>query len=449
MILTVHPDSRRLTLTDQGADIGCADLPAALNQVRLHWCWHQTIAQMPKWSVVAADPSCAEARDIIEDRMAEIMLDLGNSTLDTWIGARNALRNQHQDEPKQNDLPRLTGRTVIALASGPSANLDRVRQIQHQGAVVVCADSIYRGAVAAGISPDYVCVLERDERIAEYVPADICATCTLVAPPVIDPVIAAPWKGRRVWWWQAIDGLYQAIGPGIPMMPTGRSAGTFAVAVACALKPERVVLMGHDLVMQGETSHATAAGMVPAVAHVRDVVNEHNTYHRPAELRCHDGKYRPSTLFWSGCRTDIETIISQNHQKCTTEAAESAYIVGVGLADTEICPHFSQFSRYSSKITGEMMRNINAFLSDPPPHGYDEPSYIAEAAAHDPANWPDIDQSARDVLRYVLAPAFHAMSIRSARIPDRMEALRSSVSLLRRRVRETLVMVAHDLRAMS
>jgi hypothetical protein len=286
------------------------------------------IATMPSITVTA-DPGCERERDAMEASLAEMMLEIGNSSGDNIVGLRHALINPHACEPKQDTLTGIAaGREVICLASGPSAHdlMPWIVERQAMGAIVVCADSIFRGAVGAGIAPDFVCVLERDERMAAMVPPDLCVQSTLVCPPVVHPSVAAGWNGRRVWVWQTSSLLYDGIGPGIPKIGTGRSAGTLAAQISVLMKPARIILVGHDLCEIGQASHAGAAESLSSTAHQADLANPGNTYHRRAVVACVDGQTRPSTMFWRGCLADLAAILRHSHAECWNASPHGALI---------------------------------------------------------------------------------------------------------------------------
>jgi hypothetical protein len=140
------------------------------------------------------------------------------------------------------------------------------------------------------------------------VPADLSPTSILVCPPVVHPSVPIGWRGRRVWVWQTASLMYPAIGPGIPRIGTGRSAGTLAAQIAVLMKPARIILVGHDLCEVGGISHAGVAEQLSSRAHQADLANPGNTYHRRASMYCTDGIMRPSTIFWHGCLADLNAI---------------------------------------------------------------------------------------------------------------------------------------------
>jgi hypothetical protein len=84
-----------------------------------------------------------------------------------------------------------------------------------------------------------------------------------------------------------------------------------AVALSLLMRPKRLYLVGHDLVCIENRSHSSYSEEAASTSHVRDTSNASNTIHRPLQMVCNDGKKRDSTLFWSGCRMDIETLIAQ------------------------------------------------------------------------------------------------------------------------------------------
>jgi len=323
---------------------------------------------------VTCDPGMEHERDEIESGLASMLLAIGNSSGDNVHGMMNALQNHHACDPKQDSLiGAAKGAEVICLASGPSASerFEWVRNRQFHGAIVVCADSIFRGAVAAGIDPDFVCVLERDERMAEMVPPYLCPDAILVCPPVVHPLVAEGWGGRRVWVWQASSFLYDLIGPSVPRVGTGRSAGTLAVLVSMLLDPARIVLVGHDLCEIDGESHANRSETLSKELHQVDLANPGNTYHRRRWMTCNDGEWRPSTLFWEGCRRDIESMLASRPCPVHQTSMKGAEIAGAVVIPPPETPCTTVLrlrpttpSRYSHYLRGEIEEDLRWHLDD-------------------------------------------------------------------------------------
>lgn len=343
--ITAKPGVPAIAFRDGGVDVA-HDLPSVMAQVLRRHVLTDTasLSAIPSITVTAGD-SCEHDRAELESLLAAMMMETGNSSGDNIVGMAHALINPHACEPKHTSLNGIAMHAeVICLASGPSAQarLPWVLERQRKGSVVVCADSIYRGAVAMGIRPDFVCVLERDRRMAAMVPPEISPTTRLVCPPVVDPAVVAGWEGRRVWMWQSSSLLYDALGPTIPRIGTGRSAGTLAVLVTAIMRPQRAILVGHDLCEIDSISHANQAESLSSSAHVADLANPGNTYHRRVTVECMDGALRPSTLFWQGCRSDIEAMVHAPYAGEWFQASErGAKIAGAKPLPDDMLPIIS------------------------------------------------------------------------------------------------------------
>jgi hypothetical protein len=310
--LTVHSDARPLAKTDAGAEIGIANRDAASYHIKAHW---GTPVTLPAWQVVGADV-CEHDRAWVEHQLATLLYDLGNSSLDAWIGARNAIRNSGTaaQEPKHHGIMGLAqGRPVVCVASGPTAamHFDEIRQAQAGGAVIVCADTIYQPLAKAGIRPHVVCCIERIPCFTDIVVPEACPSTILVAPPIVDPSTVRGWEGRRVWYWQSNAGLYNWLGTSVPASFSGRSAGTLAAVTAILLGGSSLYLVGHDLCHVGGSSHAAGVHQLGPVGQAQ-LENEATpgSMFDVEQILCRDGERGRSNAFWRMCRDDIAAACS-------------------------------------------------------------------------------------------------------------------------------------------
>ncbi len=448
---------------DGGVDLFVADVPTAAALLRVN-AFRDTASVSTIPSVkITADDGCGDIAEDVEAHLAAMMLDLGNSSGDNVVGMVNALQNPHATEPKHDALSGIAaGREVICLASGPSAGplLPTIATRQRMGAIVVCADSIYRGAVAAGIQPDFVCVLERDERMADMVPPDLCERTRLICPAVVHPLVAAGWDGRRVWVWQSASLIYDAIGSEVPRIGTGRSAGTLAVMVSALMRPMHLLLVGHDLCEIGSSSHAAAAESAAHVSHVHDVQNPSNTYHRRSFVRCYDGLDRISTLFWQGCRADIEAILARVSFPVYAMCDQGARIRGANLSSSSVVVPVSgrkvtigttSPSRYNQQMIVQLIdecRHQLARLAHEPPEG-DETTMTSLVPSL--ANCQARNLRILPLIQHVTALDLMALNLRAHRDSasglGRAASAARSYRLLRRRLPQSIRYALHALEA--
>ena len=92
-----------------------------------------------------------------------------------------------------------------------------------------------------------------------------------------------------------MDVLYEWACPTAPMVNTGSSSGSMAVAIACLMTDGEVYLVGHDLCRSDGVSHADPASISAKV----------QTSDSSTALG-YDGKTHPSTIAWERTRIDLQ-----------------------------------------------------------------------------------------------------------------------------------------------
>jgi hypothetical protein len=293
---------------------------------------HGQIAQLAGTTVMDAHPLGAEAErlraellPVLTKSLIERYDCLGNDVYDTFLGARNAL--MHGDSlfrhPHSQDIAkRYAGKTALCIASGPSGpqHFERIRAIQHEH-VIICADSILGGLLAAGIEPDYVCIVERPDTmhrlLDEHAPK--CRS-VLVALPVVHPSSVAPFGDRVTWWWNA-DELYPWLDGTEQVLNSGRSAGTMTVALAAHLGVTTAYLIGHDLAFKDGQSHGS--GVAPMALETQAQINrelsrDNPTYYRRVMDVAKNGGGTLETMgVWDIFRSDLELITGLYHGATT------------------------------------------------------------------------------------------------------------------------------------
>lgn len=459
MILRIHADSRPFSVVPGGAELGIADFGSAMHQIRNVWSDHREIVSLPSWEVVCGPGVDEIKRMMVEDRMANLLFDLGNSAMDAWWGARNAIANSSMMscEPKHDSLRGIAnGKTVICVASGPTTgeHIEEIRTAQWNGAMVVCADSIYSRLVACGIDPDIVCVIERQPIFAEMVPPGICRRTIIVAPPVVDPSTVRGWEGRRVWFWQETPGLYHWLGPNIKTSFSGRSSGTLAVAVAHLLGGSHMYLVGHDLCHIGGRSHDAGVGDLTRDSQAKaEREAPPCSMHAKTHTVCKDGLIKPSTRFWMLCKQDIECMLS--HSVVYTIDQRGADVSGV-----EFVPRIHEFTRSvpSGIDAGSLRVDASRYRA-----------HLKEQIVQDAASWHATSQRPAESLKecmmlmrdmqphawahkdtaglytYVLGTIYHAASLRMFLRNGEASWPSMGVNVIRRGVGPMLRIIEADL----
>lgn len=427
MILRLHYDNRPLSF-DQANDtgeLGVADQLAARLQIRSAWSKHAVIATIPSVEVVAA-PGAERDVEWVENMLAEIIHDLGNSCMDNWWGARQAVANAHlvACEPKQDGIRGAgMGHSAICIGSGPTAR-HHLRQIARcQGRhIIIVADSIFNACCEAGIRPHFVTAIERVPEIARLMSPDLCPTTWLCAPPIIHPDLAAHWAGRRLWWWQGTEWLYRWLGHAVPGLTSGRTAGTLSVALAHALACNHVYLVGHDLCHVDGQSHDPGATELTRQMQIKDEADQANRLHQPIKVRCHDGVERRSTVLWGLLRTDIAGICSGRPGITFSIGDKGAEIPGVPWMSAIPVPSGEPWhmpdrpkvtmTRYNRRCGSQVIDALTAFRVMAQAWA-DAPTHQARTTAFEDMvsiRWAHRDVA--DLIRYVCEPVFTAASVR-------------------------------------
>lgn len=426
MILRLHYDNRPLSFdhdTDTG-EIGVADQISARLQIRAAWSQHAVIATIPSVKVVA-EPGAERDVEWVEELLAGLLHDLGNSCMDNWWGAHQAIQNAHlvACEPKVDGMRGAgMGFSAICIGSGPSAR-DHLRQIarMQRRHIIIVADSIFNACCEAGIRPHFVCAIERVPEIARLMDSDKCMTTWLCAPPIIHPDTAAHWSGRRLWWWQATEWLYRWLGPAVPGMTSGRTAGSLSVALAHALHCDHVYLVGHDLCHIDGRSHSDGTPDITLKAQISDEANACNRLHQPCPIKCHDGVERRSTVLWHLLRTDIAGICSARPGLTFSIGERGAAIPGIGCMTTIPQPGDAEWTMPRPKVTmtrynrrvGSVLYNDMVAFSSVVREWAAAQTYAQRFdlfAAMADLRWANKDTA--DLIRYVCEPIYTAASLR-------------------------------------
>ncbi len=306
-----------------------ASLPDALMYLRKKYGSHSDIVKLGGLDIQGDN----EWRPAIENRLREFLDDLGNCPLDAWMGALHSI--SHGDLlsrcPNSGSLRNAyAGKPAICLAAGPTASqhMDWIKEIQGSHYIFTC-DSMLDGCLEHGITPDYVCMIEREQRMSQFVGRGKCGSY-LLAPPVIHPDCTKSFGSNVLWWWGA-DELYYWLGE-VDRSPMGRSAGTLSVAAALWAGCNPIYLVGHDLGYALGRSHAPAthalARDIQAVDDAKDSLG--NYYLDQFDIPKNGGGMVRSNGLWSLFKGDIETMVAQHPERTVYNAntTEGAVITG-------------------------------------------------------------------------------------------------------------------------
>lgn len=194
----------------------------------------------------------------------------GNDVEDSLIGLKHNLKNlPYIIQSKNVALLENSYKKVpaIIVAAGPSLNKNIQHLKQAQGkAIIIAVDTIVKRLLVEGITPDFVCSIERLPQVYDYFYKDqeLPSEVTLVGPAVLDSRVFETFKGNilipfrnevaETEWLQRI--MEQPTNAGINM---GSSCAHVAFGVADHLGCSPIILIGQDLAYgstEGET-HAS------------------------------------------------------------------------------------------------------------------------------------------------------------------------------------------------
>ncbi len=192
---------------------------------------------------------------------------IGNSIHDSLIGLINNFRNiqhlpENADVAKLKDLFR--GIPAFVVAAGPSLdkNIDQLKKVQGKG-IIIAVDTIVKKLLDHGITPDFVCTVERGAIVWEYFyeNQEFPPNSYLVSSLVADPRIVEKFKDRailpmrsdvREYYW-----LYEKLGLGNEhFMWMGGSCAHIAVGMALHIGASPIVITGQDLAYGENGTHA-------------------------------------------------------------------------------------------------------------------------------------------------------------------------------------------------
>lgn len=454
MRLTLIPDNSPLTQTPQGGTLGISDMGAAKYQLRLAFGDHRSIAALPEWEVCGLGVSENDVKDI-ENTLVSYLSDLGNSPLDTWEGAKNAIKNSKYacKEPTQEALKGIISDEipVICIGSGPSATrfLPRIKEIQGR-VVIIVADSSYAGCIAAGIVPDFVTLIERQQCMAKLVPAGLHPDPILVAPLIAHPDSVAGWEGRRVWALQNTAGLYEWLAPNGEFISCGRSAGTLSIALAGYLGSKRIYLVGHDLAYDDKASHSFIADPMAARNHSAALACPTDLMHKDEACSGQTGELLRTCHFWNLVRGDIANWCQESPAKVFNTGLSAipgthrAWAIPDGREELTLNWRVAYTSPVidRSAFKHDIWYLVKKFSQYA--HMSNEAKVNVSESGHvlrllNPVNWST--KNNLPFLNHVLAVIYHAAGIRMRLRPDGFQAgidiiTRTVPAMLRRMERE-------------
>lgn len=207
--------------------------------------------------------------NIIHQVTRSIIHSIGNDVEDSLQGLKHNLDNfKYICESKNPAQVRdsYTNKPAIVVSAGPSLNKNINYLKEAKGkAVIIAVDTILKRLLKEGIIPDFVCSVERVDKVYEYFYKDvnIPETVTLVGPPLLDSRVFEDFKGdlllpfrlevNEYRWLQAVLEIKEDVG-----MLMGLSCAHVAFGLAHHLGCSPIILIGQDLAY-GSTDEDTHA----------------------------------------------------------------------------------------------------------------------------------------------------------------------------------------------
>ncbi|MCO1601332.1 motility associated factor glycosyltransferase family protein [Desulfosporosinus nitroreducens] len=207
---------------------------------------------------------------IIEIRMAieNKYFNVGNSIHDSLIGLINNLNNikwmfDNVDVAKLKGA--FTRVPAFIVAAGPSLdkNISQLKEAQGKG-IIIAVDTIAKKLLDHGITPDFICTVERGEIVWEYFyeKQEYPSSLYLVSSLVADPKIVEKFKNRAVLPMRSSVREYLWLGEKLGLSPDhymwmGASCAHLAVGFALHVGASPIVMVGQDLAEGEKGTHAS------------------------------------------------------------------------------------------------------------------------------------------------------------------------------------------------
>ncbi|OCS89626.1 motility associated factor glycosyltransferase family protein [Caryophanon latum] len=191
----------------------------------------------------------------------------GNSIEDGLEGLENNFnnilymlksKNPHFLKDKYKDKP------AIVIAAGPSLekNIEYLKQAEGK-AIILAVDTVIKKVLKMGITPDFVCSLERIPEVYDYFYKDtiIPEKVTLVGPLLLDSRIFEEYKGNWILPYRTEVAEYKWLrhimkATGHTGMLMGTSCAHVAFGMAQHLGASPIILIGQDLAYGEDESNS-------------------------------------------------------------------------------------------------------------------------------------------------------------------------------------------------
>lgn len=314
-----------LDLDRFAADNDCTTNERLVFLLRQVYATASMIASLVSTKLVSADP---ERLAYCDREMAWFFDDLGNCFQDSWEGVRNALANGSRlaTHPTTGDMRgRFAGMPAIVLGAGPGAadRWDAIKASRGHAVLIVC-DVMLGACLARGIVPDFVSAQERLPLVYDSMQGLDKTGIALLAPMVIERRVVDDFGGRVVWCWRGCL-METWVDERIQRNNFGRSCGVQGIGAALLAGCNPVYLVGHDLCMQGDRTHAGGAHALTEQT-TANIAEDSDEYHRKQAARSISGREVTTTHLWGMFKSDIEHITREHPTQTVINTGDGLHI---------------------------------------------------------------------------------------------------------------------------
>lgn len=283
--------------------------------------------------------------------------NFGNSIEDSLIGLKHNMENLKY-YTKSKDVSKLKNAfsnvPAIIVSAGPSLdkNIQYLKEAQGK-ALIIAVDTIVAKLLKNGITPDFMCSIERVEEVYSYFYKDrlIPESVTLVGPLLLYPDIFAEYKGNMVIPLRREVGEYKWLGKILgfddnSFISMGASCAHLAFGLANHVGAYPIVLVGQDL----------AYGDSLEKSHSSDTVYDENTFNNQVKVNVSEvpgyfGGTVKTNQFWTSFRKWFEHQIAEQHLFVINATEGGAKIENtVQMSLEEVIRNYCEKSVDASKI---------------------------------------------------------------------------------------------------
>lgn len=208
---------------------------------------------------------------LIRQSTRTTVISLGNDIVDNLQGFKQNLENlpyMFDSIDPANIKGRNRDKPAFIISAGPSLNknINLLKKVKSKG-LIIAVDTIVERLLMEGIVPDFVCTVERIDKVYEYFYKDktIPKEVTLVAPPVIDSRILKEFKGKFMLPLREGVSEYTWFGKLLEASEAqyifmGLSCAHVAFGLAQHMECSPIVLVGQDLAYGNDNDQTHASG---------------------------------------------------------------------------------------------------------------------------------------------------------------------------------------------